>query len=265
MNRVECKTQKELDTALEGGHIPILVGTGHFVLRGTSCAELHESSRAELHESSRATLFGSSRATLFGSSRAELHGSSRAELFESSCAELHESSRAELHESSRAELFESSCAEGSKFTAIHVHSPSATATGGVVIFVEVPRTPAEWCDYYGAKQDGETAILFKAVGDDYASPHGTIYAPGTMPEAKDWDGGERECGGGLHFCAHPAAALTYSPGATKFVACPVRLADIAVHKNPLHPNKVKARRVCAPTYEVDRHGKPLKAEMEAGA
>src|SRR3990167_7977494 len=222
MNRVECKTQKELDTALEGGHIPILVGTGHFVLRGTSCAELHESSRAELHESRRATLFGSSGATLrgsshatlhesscaelhgssratlhesscaelHGSSRATLHGSSRATLFESSRAELHESSRAELHESSRAELFESSCAEGSKFTAIHVHSQSATATGGVVIFVEVPRTPAEWCDYYGAKQDGETAILFKAVGDDYASPHGTIYAPGTMPEAKDWDGGE---------------------------------------------------------------------------
>ena len=45
----------------------------------------------------------------------------------------------------------------------------------------------------------------------------------------------------------------------RFVACPVRLTDIAVHPRPVYPDKVKARAVCAPVYEVREDGTPVAA------
>ena len=47
----------------------------------------------------------------------------------------------------------------------------------------------------------------------------------------------------------------YNSDATKFVACPVKLEDIFIHPNPEMPNKVKAKGVSLPCYEVDRYGK----------
>jgi len=47
-------------------------------------------------------------------------------------------------------------------------------------------------------------------------------------------------------------------GATKFLACPVVLSDIAVHPNGDYPQKVKARGCCGETYEVDIDGKRVE-------
>lgn len=105
--------------------------------------------------------------------------------------------------------------------------------------------------------EGGVATLFKAVGDDFHSSRLGNYTPGTIPRAPDWDGGEAECGGGLHFCAHPQAALAFFESATRFVACPVALTDIVVHADPQYPTKVKARGCCGPVYEVDRRGRRI--------
>ena len=94
----------------------------------------------------------------------------------------------------------------------------------------------------------------------FISVRGFAYIPGTTPEAPDWDGGKAECGGGLHFCALPGTAKTYFPEATRFVACPIALEDIVVTQNPIYPNKIKARRIFAPIYEVNENGEPLKTE-----
>jgi hypothetical protein len=40
----------------------------------------------------------------------------------------------------------------------------------------------------------------------------------------------------------------------RYVACPVRLADIAFHPDATYPDKVKARGVCAPVWEVHEDG-----------
>ena len=118
-------------------------------------------------------------------------------------------------------------------------------------------TPVEWCEYYGAIIDGNVATLYKAVNDNYCSERGFSYALGTTPEAPDWDGPARECGGGLHFCSTPSASKTFFNKATKFVECKVMLEDLVVHENAHYPMKIKGRRVCAPIVEVDIDGKPV--------
>jgi hypothetical protein len=128
--------------------------------------------------------------------------------------------------------------------------------GGVIIDVPKVTTAAEWCDYHGVKVSRGIATLYKAVRDDYRSAHGADYSPGAKPAAPDWDP-VPECGGGLHFSFHPVAALSYDRQATRFVACPVRLAEIVVHPDG-SPTKVKAPRVVGKgCVEVDRTGKPI--------
>jgi len=49
----------------------------------------------------------------------------------------------------------------------------------------------------------------------------------------------------------------FNIGATRFLACPVRLDEIVVHSPADHPDKVKAPRVAGPIVEVDERGKPV--------
>jgi hypothetical protein len=120
-----------------------------------------------------------------------------------------------------------------------------------------PASVADWCDYYGVPIADGVAVLYKAVDDDFNSYHGMSYRPGDAPEAPDWDGGEQECGGGLHFSPRPTFALAAPEDEMRFIACPVAVADIVVHAQAVYPDKVKAPRVCAPVYEVDEDGTPV--------
>jgi hypothetical protein len=136
------------------------------------------------------------------------------------------------------------------------HGAGAMVAGGATSPAR-PVTAAEWCEYYGVEVQDGVATLFKAVEDDFRTYHGGFYGPGTEPFAPDWDGGERECGAGLHFSPRPTFALPHPGDAMRFVACPVRLEDIVPHPNGLYPDKVKARAVCAPVYEVHEDGTPV--------
>jgi hypothetical protein len=136
------------------------------------------------------------------------------------------------------------------------HGDKSLVDGGILIQLPELKTAREWCEFYGVSVDESgVVVLYKAVRDDYKThQYGFMYQPGTMPEAPDWDGGERECGGGLHFSPHPIMALKYDRDATKFIACPVKADDIVTHPNGQFPDKVKAPRLCAPCYEVDIDG-----------
>ena len=131
---------------------------------------------------------------------------------------------------------------------------SGIIEGGVVIPPAQITSPAEWCAYYGVEVKDGVAILFKGVRDDYRTQRGFAYVPGTSPEAPDWDGGKEECGGGLHFSPRPRSTLEFDREATRFVACPIALADLVVHPDGELPQKVKAPRVCAPCWEVNEDG-----------
>jgi len=131
--------------------------------------------------------------------------------------------------------------------------------------VRVSRATAQqWCDYYGVSVLDGIALLYKAVNSDFRSPHGANYTPGTIPVAPDWDGGTAECGGGLHFSPSPAMAREFHPDAVRYLACPVALADIAIHPNASMPQKIKARGCAAPTYEVNEDGEPVAGPPAAG-
>ena len=230
---VQCRTQAECDAALAAGNVPELIGDGWFEIRGSSYVVARESSDVVAR----------------GSSHVEARGSSHVEAWESS--------HVEAWGSSHVEAWGSSHVVASKQVAVHKHEKSVTVKGGVVIVVKTLTNPKEWCEFYGVKIEKGTAILFKAVRDDYRSAHEFLYQPGTTPAAPDWDGGKAECGGGLHFSPSPVHAMEFDSDAVRFVACPVKLSEIVVHKNASYPKKVKAPRVFKPIYEVNRYGEKI--------
>jgi hypothetical protein len=219
------------------------------VLRESSHAELWGSSHAVLRESSHAVLRDSSHAVLWDSSHAVLRESSHAVLRESSHAELWGSSHAVLRESSHAVL--------SKFACAHIYGKQARCKGGVQIKIPDILTAKEWCDYYGVAAKRGIVILFKGTDENFHTQKSVYYKPGTIPRAPDWDGGKAECGGGLHFSPCVSGTLRFKSDAKKFVACPVRVKDIVVHKDAQFPDKIKAEKCCAPVWEVNRDGETV--------
>lgn len=141
----------------------------------------------------------------------------------------------------------------------------AVVQGGGIVDAARFTTPAGWCAYYGVAVDDGVATLYKAVDEEFGSYHGGSYRPGTEPRADDWDGGEQECGGGLHMSPLPTFALPHPDDVMRFVACPVRLDDMAVHPNGDYPNKVKVSGVCAPVYEVHEDRSRVEAPTSPGA
>ena len=142
--------------------------------------------------------------------------------------------------------------------------PDGTLEGGRVLDCKFPTTPAEWCDHYGVEVKGGVATLYKGVNNEFMSDRGYCYTPGTVPVAPDWDGGECECGGGLHYSPTPQMTLEFASSATKWVACPVALSDMrSPRQGDDYHSKIKARGSCAPVWEVTRKG--VRVELGARA
>jgi len=256
MARIEIATQAELDL-LNGGDVGVL-RVGSFVARGSAHVEAWGSAHVVARESAHVEARGSAHVEAWGSAHVEAWESAHVEARGSAHVEAWESAHVEAWESAHVEAWGSAHVVASTLVAIHRHSSAAVVIGGTVIEVRRPVTAVEWAAFYGAKLDGATLLVYKAVRADYRSAHGFLYQPGTTVEAPDWDAGCAECGGGLHFSPHPAMALEFDPQATRFVACPVALEDIrAPQKDDEYPHKIKARRTCGPIYEVDRTGKPV--------
>ena len=155
-------------------------------------------------------------------------------------------------------LFSALSVKASLHVSIMVHGKAKTLTGGKRTQANVPKTSKQWCAHYGVEVKKGVATLYKALNEGFVSPHGIAYAPGTIPKAPDWDGGEKECGGGLHFSPHPQMAAAFNTGAKLFVACPVALKDIVVHPEGQYPEKIKASKCCGPVWQVDRKGKKIE-------
>lgn len=250
----DVTTQADLEMVLqEPGIIPRCIGTGRFVVSGH--AHLLASDSAHVLASGQAHVLAS------GNARIEARENAHVEVWDSAHVVAWDS--AYLEPSGRMHVIASNGAhvEAVSYVSISCMSDfSGDARGGIIIRLPKLQTAIQWCDFHGVSVADGIVTLYKAVRDDYRSLRGMIYAPGTTPEAPDWDGGTAECGGGLHFCARPLEALTFDRNkATRFVACPVRIDEITLHYPAEYPNKVKAARVCAPIWEVDRYGTPLSA------
>ena len=228
---IEVRTQKELDNAIKThpGELIACISSGSF----------------EICDSSQVTAYGSSQVTACGSSQVTAYDSSQV----TAC------------DSSQVRACDSSQVTASEFVAVTNYSKLTKLDGGVLIELPTIKTAEQWCEFHGVEASDGVVTLFKAVSAEFKSGYGFDYAPGTTPEAPDWDGGEAECGGGLHFSPRPAKALQFMPEAKRFVACPVKLDDIAVHENAIYPDKVKAPRCCAPVWECDIDGNRLGSRI----
>ena len=197
----------------------------------------------------------------------EAWGSSSVVARESSRVVARESSSVEAYAASALSLFGIRVsAKATAKVAVHLHDKS-TCNGGVQIPVNRPQTPEEWCEWYGVEIHNGHALLYKAVDNNFSSPYGASYSPGTHTTASDWDGGEVECGRGLHFCSTPTGSKAFNDSATKFIACLVPLSEIAVHPNGSSPEKIKSKS-CWNHYECDQFGEligekfPLPADAK---
>ena len=162
--------------------------------------------------------------------------------------------------SAHVEAWGSAHVVASKWTSVRkMQHHTGKIEGGIVILEPEITSAEDWCAYHGVVVKNGVAILYKAVRDDYRSQHEFIYPPGGGCECTDWDGGDAECGGGLHFCPSPATAKIFDDEATRFLACPVALADMREPRvDDSYPIKIKARRVIGPIVEVDEDGKAVK-------
>ena len=189
--------------------------------------------------------------------RIEVHDSATVTAYGSAVVYAYDRATVNASGSTKVNAHGSATVNASRFVTILRRSPRSRVSGGQVPDLS---TPLGWCEYTGAATGSPgTYILYKGVDAGFRSAHGTVYLPGTEQVARDWDGGAEECGGGLHFCAHPAATLQFVE-AVKFVACEVALADMAAHEFPQYPNKIKAR-ACRVLYECNVHGERITTEV----
>ncbi|MGO5251653.1 DUF7666 domain-containing protein [Atopobiaceae bacterium LCP21S3_F11] len=211
--------------------------------------------------SSTVTSYDSSTVRAYDSSTVRAYGSSTVRAYDSSTVRAYDSSTVTACESSTVTAYGSSTVTARPGVAVHLHSRRATVTGGVLIdHTNEPTNPAEWCAYHGIKVTDGIATVYKAVGDDWCSPHGTSYAPGSTPEAPDWED-SNNCGGGLHFSSTPVEATAYHPEASRWLA-------VGVAVETLRPilggaPKCKAPRVIAPCRAVTIDGDPIQDEEVA--
>ncbi len=184
-----------------------------------------------------------------------LKGSASFEIRATAQVTAYDSSQVRAYGSSQVMAYDSSQVTATKYVAVTIHG-QANVTEGVKIRLPKLTTALQWCEFYGVSVTQGIALLYKAVRADFTSGYNghVSYRPGTNPRAPDWDEGVAECGGGLHFSPTPVHALRFFRDAQRFVACPVHLTDMVIHPDEEFPEKVKARQVAAPVYEVDIHG-----------
>ena len=240
-------TQAEMDAAIvrqEGDPLVRIEVCGSASVSAYGSARVYAYGSASVHAS------GSANVTAFGSASVSAYGSATVFAYGSTTVTAYDSATVTASGSATVYTYGSATVNASRFVTILRQSPRSMVTGGQVPDLS---TPLGWCEYTGAAEASPgTRILYKGLDAEFRSGHGTAYLPGTEIVAPDWDGGAEECGGGFHFCAHPAATLQFIQ-AVKFVACEVGEADMAAHEFPQYPNKIKAR-ACRVLYECDVHG-----------
>jgi len=244
-------------TAHDSAHVTAY-DSAHVRAYDSAQVTAYDSAQVRACGSAQVTACGSAHVTAYDSAQVRAYDSAQVRACGSAQVTAHGSARVTAHDSAQVRAYDSAQARATPVVAVTLLSADAVVAGGVQIrangFVDFD----SWATAHGVEQTQESAILYKAVDDDFRSPHHAQYTPGATAQAADWDGGKDECGGGLHFSPQPGSALAFNLTASRFVACRVQIADIAVTENATYPHKVKAR-ACKVLYECDIDGKKLEA------
>jgi hypothetical protein len=280
MTFVEVATQAQLD-ALKPDDVAV-VRSGHFRAYGSATVRAYgsatvtayDSATVRASDSATVTAYGSATVRASGSATVTAYGSATVTAYDSATVRASDSATVtasgsatvrasdsatvRAYDSATVRASDSATVTASKQVPVHRFGDRANVTGGVLLQVPDLNTcgPDEWADYYGSSvTKAGYAVLFAAVDDTFTKGYAytpTRYAPGDKPEAKDWNPARR-CGGGLHLGPTPHHATAYNYGATRWVACRVKLADAI----PLG-DKVKVPR-CVVLHEVTIDGERVTA------
>jgi hypothetical protein len=278
MKRIEVRTQNELDDALAkltDGEFIVCIGDGHFTIWGSATVEASGSATVEAS--------GSATVRAWGSATVWARDSTTVRAWGSTTVRAWGSATVWASDSATVRAWGSATVEASQWVAVHKMAPTAVIRGGVVIVSQIrdseiianelakcvqlchpPRLDSAqvWLDYHGVEVKRGIVTLYKAVDEgwhaSHALPGGGLpdYSPGSKPVAPDFDAAPRDCGKGLHGCAHPSAALAYHNG-PKFVAIPVRVKDLGAPDPDGDTGKIRFRCACKPVYEVDISGEAV--------
>ena len=194
----------------------------------------------------------------------ELEGEGEAALWENSHAVLRGNSHAVLWENSHAVLWGNSHAQClSPYACAILKTITADATGRLV--GNKPIAPDDYLSACGIPIKRGTAILYKSVNGELKNGRdGTFqYTIGKECSAPDWNGeSTEECGKGLHLSPSPAQAASFFKHGKNgvFLACRVRVEDIAsLPAYARYPDKIRVR-ACKPLYICDENGKKLEVK-----
>jgi hypothetical protein len=245
---ITVTTQAELDAAIAAGArvIDIRSEPGSYITV-TACG------------SATVRAYDSATVTAYDSATVRAYGSTTVRACDSATVRACDSATVTACDSATVRAYDSATVTARPRVAVHCHSRRATIVGGGVIIdhTQEPTDPTAWCAYHEIEVADGIATVYKAVGDNWISPHGTSYAPGTLPEAADWRD-DNDCGGGLHFSLSPVEATAYHREATRWLAVGVSVADL----RPILGGtpKCKAPRVATPCRPVTIDGDPIEVQ-----
>jgi hypothetical protein len=259
----KVRTQAELQQALDDQDFAELVGDGHFEVFGSASVRAYDSASVSAYDSASVRAFGSASVSAFGSASVRAFGSASVRASDSASVSAFGSASVRAFGSASVRAFGSASVSATPYVAVHKFSKRVTISGtGHIIEPPDLTDPANWLAYYGIQPDDSgVVLLYKSVHADFRSQYGADYSPGSTPEADDFMA-TNACGSGLHFSPRPHMALAYHDGpGQRFVACPVRAADLVPIGTAGACDKVKARAVVSPgCFEVDIDGRPLEQQ-----
>ncbi len=294
--RIKVTTQAEFDACVNAGNIALCT-SGYFTASGSASVtasggasvRAYDSASVTASDSASVTASDSASVRAYDSASVTASDSASVTAYDSASVTASDSASVRAYDSASVTAYDSASVRASDSASVRafarvfvrlfscikivataqvviLREPNSRGDveGGHIVQASAPKDAAGWCEEYSVEVKDGVAVLYKGLGEDFHSGHGTDYTPGTIPVASDWDGGLHECGGGLHFSPCPDMTLQFASDAKKFVACPVALADMrAPQASDNYPGKIKARGCCAPTYEVDRAGNPIMTTKAA--
>ena len=238
-------------------------------VRAYDSAQVRASGSAQVtaYDSAQVRASGSAQVRAYGSAQVTAYDSAQVRAYGSAQVRAYGSAQVTAYDSAQVRAYGSAQVRASKYVAVTTHSSrwgTPKITGGVLIEIPTLTTVAEWLDHHGVAVKRGIAVLFKAVDEDYSTDHARrakiAYTPGSKPAASDWLP-TPECGNGIHVSPRPVMALRYHSTATRYVACPVKVADLVViglGEDGI-PDKGKVPAIARPVYEVDIDGQRLEA------
>jgi len=274
MSTITVRTQDELDTALadhgDDAGCTIIIDSPRGVWLtveawGSATVRASGSATVEAWGSATVEAWGSATVRASDSATVRASGSATVQASDSATVQASDSATVRASGSATVRASDSATVEAGSHVAVHLHSVTATATGGVLIDATQIATSTDvdvWADYHGCDRDDQGRILlYKAVDANLTAGHHyrpTRYPVGETVEAPDWRD-DHECGGGLHASPHAGQAREYYSDAPRMLLVAVEPADLRpiISGTP----KAKARRV-AVLREVGLTGAELRPEEE---